>query len=131
MKARAEALAKAQFASKRDAHDCALMYIALKKKQLLLVSLWSVHSLHQTVDMRAANNGACLLEEQCSWQQMHADCNASSEALFDIVRSFFGSTAVVMKKSRQLFAHMIHLSINSYLAIRHTSFSKHEHLYLL
>ena len=38
MKARAEALAKAQFASRRDAHDCALMYIALGKKQLLLVS---------------------------------------------------------------------------------------------
>ena len=38
VKARAEALAKAQFASRRDAHDCALMYIALGKKQLLLVS---------------------------------------------------------------------------------------------
>ncbi|KAL0019249.1 hypothetical protein WJX77_001067 [Trebouxia sp. C0004] len=34
--ARAEALAKAQFARSRDAHDCALMYVALKKKQLLL-----------------------------------------------------------------------------------------------
>ena len=37
--ARAEALAKAEFARKRDAHDCALMYVALKKKQLLLVGL--------------------------------------------------------------------------------------------
>ena len=35
--ARAEALAKAQFALKRDPHDCALMYLALKKKQLLMV----------------------------------------------------------------------------------------------
>ncbi|KAL0048506.1 hypothetical protein WJX82_004799 [Trebouxia sp. C0006] len=34
--ARAEALAKAQFAGSRDAHDCALMYVALKKKQLVL-----------------------------------------------------------------------------------------------
>jgi hypothetical protein len=37
--ARAEALAKAQFAGGRDAHDCALMYVALKKKQLLLVRM--------------------------------------------------------------------------------------------
>ncbi len=37
--ARAEALAKAQFAGSRDAHDCALMYVALKKKQLLLVRM--------------------------------------------------------------------------------------------
>ncbi len=37
--ARAEALAKAQFARSRDAHDCALMYVALKKKQLLLVRM--------------------------------------------------------------------------------------------
>lgn len=36
--ARAEALAKAQFAHRRDPHDCALMYLALKKKQLLMVS---------------------------------------------------------------------------------------------
>lgn len=42
--ARAEALAKAEFAHKRDAHDCALMYVALKKKQLLLVGL-SVYGL--------------------------------------------------------------------------------------
>ncbi|KAA6424834.1 MAG: hypothetical protein FRX49_05008 [Trebouxia sp. A1-2] len=34
--ARAEALAKAQFARSRDAHECALMYVALEKKQLLL-----------------------------------------------------------------------------------------------
>lgn len=37
--ARAEALAKAQFSGRRDAHDCALMYVALKKKQLLLVHM--------------------------------------------------------------------------------------------
>jgi len=37
--ARAEALAKAQFARSRDAHGCALMYVALKKKQLLLVRM--------------------------------------------------------------------------------------------
>ena len=36
--ARAEALAKAQFAHRRDPHDCALLYLALKKKQLLMVS---------------------------------------------------------------------------------------------
>ena len=33
----AEKLAKAQFAAKRDPHDCALMYIALGKKTLLQV----------------------------------------------------------------------------------------------
>ena len=33
----AEQLAKAQFAAKRDPHDCALMYIALGKKTLLQV----------------------------------------------------------------------------------------------
>ena len=33
----AEQLAKAQFADKRDPHDCALMYIALGKKMLLQV----------------------------------------------------------------------------------------------
>lgn len=37
--ARAEALAKAQFARSRDAHECALMYVALEKKQLLLVCI--------------------------------------------------------------------------------------------
>ena len=36
--ARAEVLAKAQFAHRRDPHNCALMYVALKKKQLLMVS---------------------------------------------------------------------------------------------
>ncbi len=35
--ARAEALAKVQYARKKDAHDCALMYVALKRKSLLLV----------------------------------------------------------------------------------------------
>jgi hypothetical protein len=30
-------LAKAQFAARRDPHDCALMYIALGKKSLLQV----------------------------------------------------------------------------------------------
>ena len=34
----AEALAKAQYARRKDPHDCALMYVALQKKQLLLVS---------------------------------------------------------------------------------------------
>ena len=33
----ADQLAKAQFAAKRDPHDCALMYIALGKKTLLQV----------------------------------------------------------------------------------------------
>ncbi len=35
----AEQLAKAQFAAKRDPHDCALLYIALGKKTLLQVTL--------------------------------------------------------------------------------------------
>ena len=35
----AEQLAKAQFAAKRDPHDCALIYIALGKKTLLQVTL--------------------------------------------------------------------------------------------
>ncbi len=34
----AEALAKAQFAAKRDPHDCALLYVALGKKTLLQVN---------------------------------------------------------------------------------------------
>lgn len=38
VRSKAEALAKAQYACKKDAHDCALMYAALQKKQLLLVS---------------------------------------------------------------------------------------------
>lgn len=38
VKGKAETLAKAQYARKKDAHDCALMYAALQKKQLLLVS---------------------------------------------------------------------------------------------
>ena len=42
-RAKAEALAKAQYARKKDAHDCALMYAALQKKQLLLVS--STHTV--------------------------------------------------------------------------------------
>ena len=46
--ARAEALAKAQFAHRRDPHDCALMYVALKKKQLLMVS-----SLYTSVHISA------------------------------------------------------------------------------
>ena len=32
---RAEALAKAQFAARRDAHDCALLYLALGRRALL------------------------------------------------------------------------------------------------
>lgn len=35
----AEALAKAQFAARRDPFDCALMYIALGKKSLLQVTV--------------------------------------------------------------------------------------------
>ena len=38
VKGRAEALAKAQYARRKDPHDCALMYVALQRKQLLLVS---------------------------------------------------------------------------------------------
>jgi RAVE protein 1 C terminal len=34
-RAEAEELAKAQFAAKRDPNACALMYVALGKKQLL------------------------------------------------------------------------------------------------
>ena len=37
VRALAEQLAKAQFAAKRDPHNCALMYIALGKKTLLQV----------------------------------------------------------------------------------------------
>ena len=35
----AEALAKAQFAARRDPHDCALLYIALGRRALLQVNL--------------------------------------------------------------------------------------------
>ena len=35
---RAEALAKAQFAARRDAHDCALLYLALGRRALLQVN---------------------------------------------------------------------------------------------
>lgn len=38
MRQLAEKLAKAQFAAKRDPHDCTLMYIALGKKTLLQVT---------------------------------------------------------------------------------------------
>jgi len=34
----AEALAKAQFAARRDAHDCALLYLGLGRRALLQVS---------------------------------------------------------------------------------------------
>ena len=39
MRQQAEALAKAQFAAKRDPFDCALMYIAVGKRTLLQVRL--------------------------------------------------------------------------------------------
>ena len=41
----AEQLAKAQFAAKRDPHDCALIYIALGKKTLLQVNHCWTHEL--------------------------------------------------------------------------------------
>lgn len=37
LRSTAEALAKAQFAERRDAHDCALMYLALGRRSLLQV----------------------------------------------------------------------------------------------
>ncbi len=40
----AEQLAKAQFAARRDPHDCALMYIALGKKTLLQVTCTGLSS---------------------------------------------------------------------------------------
>ncbi len=78
--ARAEALAKAQFAGSRDAHDCALMYVALKKKQLLLVHMLQTYFL--SIIRLSMSNSHLLIMKLCLWTQ-HAlslapvlQCNA-------------------------------------------------------
>lgn len=65
--ARAEALAKAQFAGSRDAHDCALMYVALKKKQLLLVHMLQTYFL--SIIRLSMSNSHLLVMKLCLWTE--------------------------------------------------------------
>ena len=73
--ARAEALAKAQFAHRRDPHDCALMYLALKKKQLLTVSSFCT-CVHITAVVTRSTRYATLVYtviNPCTFAVFHED----------------------------------------------------------